>query len=88
MAELPANVSIREVGPRDGFQNEPETIPTPEKVRLIGMYFMELRSAPVWLRAAGEALTTSIGIVAIVRVWQVYPFTATIADGMALQIDF
>lgn len=30
---------------------------------------------PTWLRAAGEALTTSIGIVAIVRIWQVYPFT-------------
>ena len=28
---------IREVGPRDGFQNEPEVIPTAEKVRLIGM---------------------------------------------------
>ena len=30
-------VSIREVGPRDGFQNEPEVIPTPEKVRLIDL---------------------------------------------------
>jgi hydroxymethylglutaryl-CoA lyase len=30
-------VRIREVGPRDGFQNEPEVIPTEEKVRLIGM---------------------------------------------------
>ena len=28
---------IREVGPRDGFQNEPEVIPTAEKVRLIEM---------------------------------------------------
>ncbi len=28
-------VRIREVGPRDGFQNEPEVIPTDEKVRLI-----------------------------------------------------
>jgi hydroxymethylglutaryl-CoA lyase len=28
-------VAIREVGPRDGFQNEPEVIPTAEKVRLI-----------------------------------------------------
>src|SRR5919198_5077237 len=28
-------VHIREVGPRDGFQNEPEVIPTAEKVRLI-----------------------------------------------------
>jgi hydroxymethylglutaryl-CoA lyase len=35
--ELPSNVRIREVGPRDGFQNEPETIPTAEKVRLIDM---------------------------------------------------
>lgn len=28
-------VQIREVGPRDGFQNEPETIPTQDKIRLI-----------------------------------------------------
>jgi hydroxymethylglutaryl-CoA lyase len=38
MAEaLPTTIRIREVGPRDGFQNEPEVIPTEEKVRLIGM---------------------------------------------------
>src|SRR2546423_7518928 len=30
-------VKIREVGPRDGFQNEPEVIPTGDKVRLIDM---------------------------------------------------
>jgi hydroxymethylglutaryl-CoA lyase len=30
-------VLIREVGPRDGFQNEPEVIPTADKVRLIEM---------------------------------------------------
>ena len=35
--ELPSRVRIREVGPRDGFQNEPETIPTADKVRLIDM---------------------------------------------------
>jgi hydroxymethylglutaryl-CoA lyase len=29
------SVQIREVGPRDGFQNEPETIPTERKVALI-----------------------------------------------------
>jgi hydroxymethylglutaryl-CoA lyase len=34
-AELPAAVRIREVGPRDGFQNEPEVIATVDKVRLI-----------------------------------------------------
>ena len=37
MSELPANVRIREVGPRDGFQNEPEVIATADKVRLIDM---------------------------------------------------
>src|SRR3954453_7206820 len=28
-------VKIREVGPRDGFQNEPEVIATADKVRLV-----------------------------------------------------
>ena len=37
MADLPTSVRLREVGPRDGFQNEPETIATQDKVRLIGM---------------------------------------------------
>jgi hydroxymethylglutaryl-CoA lyase len=32
---LPDSVRIREVGPRDGFQNEPEVIATSDKVRLI-----------------------------------------------------
>jgi hydroxymethylglutaryl-CoA lyase len=36
-ATLPQTVRIREVGPRDGFQNEPETIATDEKVRLINL---------------------------------------------------
>ena len=31
------HVSLREVGPRDGFQNEPEVIATEDKVRLIEM---------------------------------------------------
>ena len=35
MTELPQSVRIREVGPRDGFQNEPEVIATDDKVRLI-----------------------------------------------------
>ena len=32
---LPAAVAIREVGPRDGFQNEPETIATADKIALV-----------------------------------------------------
>jgi hydroxymethylglutaryl-CoA lyase len=35
LAELPRAVRVREVGPRDGFQNEPEVIPTERKVELI-----------------------------------------------------
>jgi hydroxymethylglutaryl-CoA lyase len=34
---LPASVKIREVGPRDGFQNEPEVIGTEDKVRLVDL---------------------------------------------------
>jgi hydroxymethylglutaryl-CoA lyase len=37
VTEIPASVRIREVGPRDGFQNEPEIIPSADKVRLIDM---------------------------------------------------
>lgn len=37
MASLPETVRIREVGPRDGFQNEPEVIPTAEKIKLIDL---------------------------------------------------
>jgi hydroxymethylglutaryl-CoA lyase len=34
---FPDSVRIREVGPRDGFQNEPDLIATDDKVRLIGL---------------------------------------------------
>lgn len=37
MSKLPSRARIREVGPRDGFQNEPEVVPTDQKVRLIDM---------------------------------------------------
>jgi hydroxymethylglutaryl-CoA lyase len=37
MAGAPPEVRVREVGPRDGFQNEPEVIATDDKVRLIDL---------------------------------------------------
>ncbi len=37
MSGYPESVRLREVGPRDGFQNEPEVIPTAGKVRLIAL---------------------------------------------------
>lgn len=36
-SSLPDAVKIREVGPRDGFQNEPEVIATADKIRLIDL---------------------------------------------------
>ena len=42
---LPASVKIREVGPRDGFQNEPEVIATDDKVRLIDLLARTGRAA-------------------------------------------
>jgi hydroxymethylglutaryl-CoA lyase len=37
MSPLPSSVRVREVGPRDGFQNEPEVIATADKVRLVDL---------------------------------------------------
>jgi hydroxymethylglutaryl-CoA lyase len=37
VVRLPPTVQLREVGPRDGFQNEPEIIPTASKIELIDM---------------------------------------------------
>ena len=36
-SQLPDLVKVREVGPRDGFQNEPEVLATEDKVRLIDL---------------------------------------------------
>jgi len=35
LSDYPERVRVREVGPRDGFQNEPERIATEDKIRLI-----------------------------------------------------
>jgi len=29
---------------------------------------------PSWLKALGDMLTTTVGIVALLRIWQVFPF--------------
>jgi hydroxymethylglutaryl-CoA lyase len=65
--QLPERVTICEVGPRDGLQNEARNVPTPDKIRLIealadaGIQRMEATSfvAPKWipnLADAGEVL--------------------------------
>lgn len=52
-ADETRRVTIREVGPRDGFQNEPETIATDDKIRLIN--------------ALGRAGLTRIEVASFVR---------------------
>ncbi len=37
MIKLPKRVTIVEVGPRDGLQNEPEFVPTEKKIEFVNM---------------------------------------------------
>ena len=57
LESLPSNVTIVEVGPRDGLQNEAMDVPTQDKVRLIeslveaGLRRIEITSfvSPKWV---------------------------------------
>ncbi|MDO8689735.1 MAG: hydroxymethylglutaryl-CoA lyase [Dehalococcoidia bacterium] len=53
MSDLPASITVREVGPREGFQIERASIPTDDKVRLID--------------ALSETGVTEIEVVSFVR---------------------
>jgi hydroxymethylglutaryl-CoA lyase len=62
--QLPAEVKIVEVGPRDGLQNESEQVPTSDKIRLIealagtGLQQIEITSfvSPKWIPQMADAL--------------------------------
>jgi hydroxymethylglutaryl-CoA lyase len=68
MSDLPETVRIREVGPRDGFQNEPEVIPTADKVRLIdrlgrtGLRRLEVTSFVIPQLADGAQVLAAISV--------------------------
>ena len=61
--ELPAEVSVYEVSPRDGLQNEKATVPTRDKIRLIdalvaaGLRRIEITSfvSPKWIPQLADA---------------------------------
>lgn len=61
---IPNEVTIKEVGPRDGLQNEQELIPTEDKVEWInqlsstGLSYIEISSFvhPKWIPQLGDAL--------------------------------
>ena len=95
MSELPESVSIREVGPRDGFQNEPEVIPTERKVELIdalartGLRRLEVTSfvrADVIPQLADAAeVLTRIDVPAHVSVSVLIPNERGLDDALALR---
>jgi hydroxymethylglutaryl-CoA lyase len=63
LEQLPAEIKIVEVGPRDGLQNESEQVPTAMKVRLIealaatGLRHIEITSfvSPKWIPQMADA---------------------------------
>ncbi len=94
-AALPRAVSIREVGPRDGFQNEPEVIPTARKIELIdalartGLRRLEVTSfvrpdVIPQLADAGEVLQ-GIDVPAEVSVSVLIPNQRGLDDALALR---
>jgi len=67
---FPRHVTICEVGPRDGLQNEAKNVPTPEKIRLIGalaeagLRLMEATSfvSPKWIPNLADADQVMAGV--------------------------
>ncbi|MDX2093999.1 MAG: hydroxymethylglutaryl-CoA lyase [Kofleriaceae bacterium] len=68
--KLPAEVSIYEVGPRDGLQNEARQVPTPDKLKFIdalvgaGIRAIEITSfvSPKWIPQLADAAEVARGV--------------------------
>jgi hydroxymethylglutaryl-CoA lyase len=68
--KLPERVTIYEVGPRDGLQNEARQVPTPEKIRFIdalveaGLHNIEITSfvSPKWIPQLADAAEVARGV--------------------------
>jgi hydroxymethylglutaryl-CoA lyase len=68
--KLPAEVSIYEVGPRDGLQNEARQVPTAEKIRFIdsllaaGIRNIEITSfvSPKWIPQLADSAEVARGV--------------------------
>ncbi len=95
MSGLPDSVRIREVGPRDGFQNEPEVIPTARKVELIdalartGLRRLEVtsfvRADVIPQLADAAAVLTRIDVPRQVSVSVLIPNERGLDDALALR---
>ena len=68
--KLPAQVTIYEVGPRDGLQNEARNVPTADKIRFIdalvgaGIKSVEITSfvSPKWIPQLADAAEVARGV--------------------------
>ena len=68
--KLPAEVTIYEVGPRDGLQNEARNVPTADKIRFIdalvatGLRAIEITSfvSPKWIPQLADSAEVSRGV--------------------------
>jgi len=68
--KLPSRVTIYEVGPRDGLQNEARQVPTPDKIRFIdalvgaGIHDIEITSfvSPKWIPQLADAAEVARGV--------------------------
>ena len=56
-----------------------EVIPLVNASLVVGIVVnvLYLVGDPVWLRAAGDVVTTGVGLAALVRIWQVWPVDLT-----------
>lgn len=94
----PDRVRIREVGPRDGFQNEPERIPTDEKVRLIdalgrtGLRRIEVasfvRADVIPQLSDGAEVLDRIGVPADVRLMVLVPNSRGLDNALKVREKF
>ena len=70
LEKLPRRVTIYEVGPRDGLQNEARMVPTADKIAFIdalsatGLQHIEITSfvSPKWIPQLGDAVEVARGI--------------------------
>jgi hydroxymethylglutaryl-CoA lyase len=68
--KLPSQVTIYEVGPRDGLQNEAHNVPTADKIRFIdalvasGIRAIEITSfvSPKWIPQLADAAEVARGV--------------------------
>jgi len=95
MLSLPKKVSIIEVGPRDGLQNEKNQVPTDVKLHFIralqdaGVGEMELTSfvSPKWVPQMGDAADIMAGAKRIGRQFVLAPNERGIANARAAGAD-